>query len=228
MKKNFSQALSKQKVFVLKNLLCVIILTLLCMTGWWCYKYYMCPSPSTTYNGQDYQSYLEQCAVEAKSYIDVRGLNSDYCVFVDYGIPSGTPRVFVWSFQEEKVIAQTYSMHGPGNGSTAEKPVFSNMAGSKCSTLGHFAITKNHGKKQKRGFRLNGLDVSNRNAYNRGIMLHRAKWVDTHCWMDYIPLNEISCQGCVTVSTRGFNYLEKLIKEQEKQILLWSIDSTQS
>jgi len=201
---------------------------ILAIVGWWGYKYYMCTGPSTTYNGQDYETYLQHCALEAKDYAKVRGLNKDYCIFVDYGIPSGTPRVFVWSFKEEKVVARTYSMHGPGKGSTAEKPVFSNTPGSKCSALGHFAITKDHGRRQKRGFRLKGLDAANCNAYARGLMLHRSAWVDTHCWMKYIPLNSVSCQGCVTVSSRGFNYLEKLVKEQDKQILLWSIDSTKS
>lgn len=193
---------------------------------WWGYKYYVCGVPSATYDGNDYLTYLSECSKEAAKYAKVRGLNEDYCVLVDYGIPSGTPRVYVWSFKENKVISHTYTMHGSGMGSTAEKPVFSNVSGSKCSTLGHFAITKDHGRRQKRGFKLKGLDVANRNAYDRGIMLHRGKWVDTHCWMKYIPLNSMCCQGCVTVSSRGFNYLEKLINNQKKQILLWAFDST--
>lgn len=213
----------------IKFLMYSIISALVIVTSmglWWGYKYYVCGVPSSTYDGNDYLTYLSECSKEAAKYAKVRGLNEDYCVLVDYGIPSGTPRVYVWSFKENKVISHTYTMHGPGMGSTAEKPVFSNVSGSKCSTLGHFAITKDHGKRQKRGFKLKGLDVANRNAYDRGIMLHRGKWVDTHCWMKYIPLNSMCCQGCVTISSRGFNYLEKLINNQKKQILLWAFDST--
>lgn len=176
--------------------------------------------------GKEYYDFLEERSKEAKEYSLEKGLNEDYCIMVDYGIPSGTPRVFVWSFKEEKVVSQTYTMHGPGKGSTAKQPVFSNENGSKCSTLGHFAVTKVHGNVQKRGFRLNGLDPDNNNAYSRGIMIHNSIWVDTHCWMEYIPLNSLSCQGCVTVSSKGFKYLEKLIKKENKQILLWSFDST--
>ena len=110
------------------------------------------------------------------------------------------------------MVNQTYTMHGPGKGSTAKQPVFSNEKGSKCSSLGHFAVTKVHGNVQKRGFRLKGLDPDNNNAYSRGIMIHNSIWVDTHWWMEYIPLNSLSCQGCVTVSSKGFKYLEKKSK----------------
>jgi hypothetical protein len=33
------------------------------------------------------------------------------------------------------------------------------------------------------------------------------------------------CLGCITVSTRGMNYLDKLIKGEEKQMLLWAFVS---
>ena len=194
--------------------------------GHWGYKYYVCQGPNARL-GDDYTEFLGKCAIEAKDYARVRNLNDRYCIFVDYSIPSGTPRVFVWSFEKEKVVYKTYTMHGPGKGSTAEKPVFSNLPGSKCSSLGHFAVTKVHGTRNKRGFRIKGLDVANHTAYARGLMIHRAKWVDTNCWREYIPLQPKCCLGCITVSSKGMNYLEKLIKGEEKQILLWSFVSEQ-
>lgn len=211
---------------VLKYAVLPVLLLTLIMGSVWGYKYYICGVPSTTLEGKDYSEFVSNWADEAMQYAKVRNLNENYCVLVDYGIPSGTPRVYVWSFKKKKIVHSTYTMHGPGKGSTDKKPVFSNQAGSMCSTLGHFEITKHHGKRQKRGFRLNGLDIANRNAYNRGIMLHRGVWVDMHCWMQHIPLNKLCCQGCVTVSSRGFNYLEKLVKKEKTPILLWSIDSS--
>jgi len=192
--------------------------------GYWGYKYYICQGPNARMDG-DYTEFLGKCAIEAKDYAKVRNLNDRYCIFVDFSIPSGTPRVFVWSFEKEKVVYKTYSMHGPGKGSTAEKPVFSNVPGSNCSSLGHFAVTKEHGTLNKRGFRIKGLDVANRTAYARGLMIHRAKWVDNNCWRDYIPLQPKVCLGCITVSSKGMNYLAKLIEGEEKQILLWSFVS---
>ena len=208
----------------IKILIGLVLATVIGFLGFWGYKYYVCQGPAAQLDG-DYSEYLSKCAVEVKDYAKVRNLNDRYCIFVDYSIPSGTPRVFVWSFEKEKVVYRTYTMHGPGRGSTAEKPVFSNMPGSKCSSLGHFAVTKDRGNRNKSGYRIKGLDVANKTAYGRGLMIHRAKWVDKNCWREYIPLQPKCCLGCITVSTRGMNYLDKLIKGEKKQILLWSFAS---
>jgi len=161
-------------------------------------------------------------AAKALDYARKHEMNEKYALLLDYSIPSGTPRLFVWDYERNKVVARTYVMHGVGGGSTAKEPVFSNKAGSKCSSLGKFKVTKAHGSKLKRSYRLQGLEKSNSNAYRRGIMIHSSPWVDLWCKRKYIPLHELSCQGCVTVSSRGMAYLERLIKSESKPILLWS------
>ena len=161
-------------------------------------------------------------AAEALAYARKHHLNTDYVLLLDYSIPSGPPRLFVWDFERDKVVARTYVMHGVGGGSTAKEPVFSNKVGSKCSSLGKFKVLKAHGAKLRRSYRLQGLDRSNSHAYKRGIMIHRSKWVDYWCWKKYIPLHEPSCQGCITVSSKGMSYLERLIKSESTPLLLWS------
>lgn len=198
----------------------VIILCILGFVTFWAYKYYgdiFIELP----DNRNYAS-IEKRACEAMKVAERHNLNTNYCLFVDYGIPSGTPRLFVWSFKDKKVVARTYVMHGSGMGSTAEKPVFSNKYGSNCSSLGRFIVTKEHGAKLKRSYRLKGLDINNKSAFSRGLMIHGSKWVDIHCWKKHIPLHEPSCQGCVTVSSRGMTYLEKLINSEKKNLLLWS------
>ena len=165
---------------------------------------------------------LEQRADEALAYARKHHMNTDYVLLLDYSIPSGTPRLFVWDYERDKVVARTYVMHGVGGGSTAKEPVFSNKAGSKCSSLGKFKVLKSHGAKLRRSYRLQGLERSNSHAYKRGIMIHRSTWVDKWCWKKYIPLHEPSCQGCITVSSKGMSYLEKLIKSESTPLLLWS------
>ena len=113
-------------------------------------------------------------------------------------------------------------MHGPGKGSTAKLPVFSNEPGSESSSLGRFYITKQHGIINKTGFLLKGLDTTNSNAYGRGLMIHSSYWVDYNRWRRYIPLNRRSCQGCIAVSHRNMDFLSKLIEEENESILLWS------
>ena len=189
----------------------------------WAWKYYGLPEWP---DRREYKT-IEERAEKALAFARRHNMNEHYALFVDYGIPSGTPRLFVWDFQQKRIVASTYVMHGPGGGSTAERPVFSNKSGSECSSLGRFLVTKEHGNRLKRSFRLKGMDFDNQSAYARGLMIHSSRWVDSHCWMRHIPLHRASCQGCVTVSSRGMNYLWPLINGEKKALLLWSFECKQ-
>ena len=172
--------------------------------------------------GNSHYTEMECRAEKALRYAERKRLNENYCLFLDYGIRSGKPRLFVWSFSENRIIYSAYAMHGPGKGSTDEKPIFSNVPGSKCSSVGRFEVTRIRGKRNKTGLRLKGLEHSNSSAYGRGFMIHGSKWVDVNKWRRYIPLNEKSCQGCVTVSSRDMNYINRLVKNEDDNLLLWS------
>lgn len=187
----------------------------------WAWKYYGLPEWP---DRREYKT-IEERAEKALAFAIRHNMNEHYALFVDYGIPSGTPRLFVWDFHKQRIVASTYVMHGVGGGSTAEKPQFSNRHGSQCSSLGRFLVTKEHGSKIKRSFRLKGMDFDNQSSYSRGLMIHSSLWVDTWCWKKYIPLHSPSSKGCVTVSTRGMNYLWKLVSQEKKPILLWNFET---
>jgi len=199
----------------------IVIALLVAVTGfglYWGWKYFCLPElPDNT----QYEN-IEQRAEKALAFAKRHQMNERYALFVDYSIPSGTPRLFVWDFQKKRIVASTYVMHGPGKGSTAEKAVFSNRPGSNCSSLGRFLVTKDHGTRLKRSFRLKGMDIDNQTSYARGLMIHKSGWVDRYCWKKYIPLHSASCQGCVTVSSRGMDYIWKLVNEQKRPLLLWN------
>ena len=202
--------------------LIAIIVAIVLISGlYWAWKYYGLPEWSA------YRGYkpIEERAERALDFAKQHKMNEHYALFVDYSIPSGTPRLFVWDFHKKKIIASSYVMHGSGKGSTDERPVFSNELGSECSSLGRFMVTKEHGQSLKRSFRLKGLDSDNETAYTRGLMIHGSKYLDGHCWMRYIPLHRSSCQGCVTVSSKGMKYLWKMVNKENKPLLLWSFES---
>ena len=169
-----------------------------------------------------YWQTIAAIAVDAEEYARSQGLSQKHCILVDYGLPSGKERVYVWSFEEKKIVLKTHTMHGSGGGSTDETPVFSNQLGSNCSTLGHFAVTRTHGTINPGGYRLKGLDPENRNAWDRALMIHDSFWVDMYCDEPYIPLNEVMCQGCVTVNTEGMREIAKLIDADPQLLLLQS------
>ena len=187
----------------------------------WAWKFYGLPELP---DRREYKT-IEERAEKALAFAKRHNMNEQYALFVDYGMPSGKPRLFVWDFHQKRIIASTYAMHGPGGGSTDRYPRFSNTPGSECSSLGRFLVTKNRGNRLKRSFRLKVMDIDNQTAYARGLMIHGAKWVDTWCWKDYIPLNRASCKGCVTISSRGMSYLWPLINNEKKPILLWNFES---
>lgn len=190
----------------------------------WAWKFYGLPELP---DRREYKT-LEERAEKALAFAHRHNMNEHYVLLLDYGIPSGTPRLFVWDFHQQKIVASTYVMHGPGGGSTDAKPQFSNRPGSKCSALGRFLVTKEHGYRNKRGFRMKGMDLDNQSAYGRGLMIHGARWIDRYCWKEYIPMNAKCCSGCVTVSSRGMKYLFQLISNEKKPLLLWSFVGKQS
>ena len=207
---------TRQRIRLKGILIAVLAILLLAVVGIW----------SNDRHRQSCSTFesIEARAEEAYKFAKTKGLSLEKAFFVDYSIPSGTPRLFVWDFKEKRIVARTYVMHGSGGGSTAEKPCFSNEVGSGCSSLGRFKVTKSHVYHLKRSFLMVGYDKTNSNALKRGIMIHRSTWVDIKHRKKYIPLHSDSCRGCITVGTRGMKYLEKTIKADPKPILLWSYE----
>ena len=165
---------------------------------------------------------FKERVTKAQEYANIHNMSSHYALFIDYSIPSGTPRLFVWDYNKDAIVEKLHVMHGSGRNSTDETPVFSNEIDSNCSSIGRFKITREHGTRLKQSYRLIGMDETNSRALQRGILIHNSKWVDKYLCEDYIPLNEIHCKGCVTISSEGMNYIENLILSENKPILLYS------
>lgn len=168
---------------------------------------------------------LQEHAELAYEYARAHNMNTRYAFFTDYGVISGKPRFYIWDYSKGRVIYKTHAMHGPGMGSTAENPVFSNKIGSNCSSLGKFEVTREPGTKMTQAMRLKGLDRCNSNAYCRGLMIHGAYWVNNNKSRKSIPLNEVACQGCVTLTTDGSARVRKIVMSEDKPILLWNFCS---
>ena len=63
------------------------------------------------------------------------------------------------------------------------------------------------------------MDGDNKTAYSRVLMIHGSTFLDGHVWM---PLHRASCQGCVTVTSRGMDYIWELVNNEKVPLLLWS------
>ena len=83
--------------------LIAIIVAIVLISGlYWTWKYYGLPEWSA------YRGYkpVEERAERALDFAKQHNLNEHYALFVDYSIPSGTPRLFVWDFQKKKDCGQ--------------------------------------------------------------------------------------------------------------------------
>lgn len=173
---------------------------------------------------------LEERAAAALAVARREGLREDCCLLLDYAMPSGEPRLMVWSFEEGRVVACTFAMHGPGpepggpQGSTKEHALLGQELGSRCSAAGLMALTHEHGTRVRRSYRLRGLEERTRNVWDRGLMVHAAPWMDMQCFKEYVPLHERSCEGCVTLTGPGMALMEELMEGQEGELLLWAFE----
>ena len=116
-------------------------------------------------------------------------VKNPYFYFVDYGLPSATPRGYVFDMKTLKVVDGPFTVaHGRGSkANSAGIPTrFSNAPGSAATSLGLYLAQETYGFSGKAsgrfytsiGLRLAGLSGDwNDNARARGVVAHGAPYV---------------------------------------------------
>jgi hypothetical protein len=96
---------------------------------------------------------------------------------IDYSLPSTQPRLWVFDVARGQLLYQELVAHGRNTGERlAER--FSNVEGSKMSSLGLFQATETYVGSNGYSLRLRGLDAGfNDNALARAIVMHGAPYV---------------------------------------------------
>jgi len=96
---------------------------------------------------------------------------------IDYSRPSTQPRLWVFDVAQGKLLFQELVAHGRNTGERlAER--FSNVEGSKMSSLGLFQTAETYYGSNGYSLRLRGLDPGfNDNALARAIVMHGAPYV---------------------------------------------------
>lgn len=74
----------------------------------WAWKYYGLPEWP---DRREYKT-IEERAEKALAFARRHNMNEHYALFVDYGIPSGTPRLFVWDFHQKRLSQAPMSCTG--------------------------------------------------------------------------------------------------------------------
>ena len=153
---------------------------------------------------------LHDKADALKSYCHEHGYNTDYGVLVDFGRFSLQKRLYVYDFNKNKVVMTSLSGHGSGGKSTILRPDFSNAHGSHCSSLGHYRIGRHrhmYNRPYVPAVELHGLDKTNSNAKDRGILIH--PWAGPLSW------------GCVTLPFVRYHQLSELLDSLPQNVIMW-------
>ena len=158
---------------------------------------------------------------EALAFCKKSHMDTDICIMVDMSIHSGKNRIFVYDFNKKQITIEGLCAHGVGGGSTAIKPVFSNIVGSNCTSLGKYKVKgrsySNWGINVH--YKMHGLEKTNSNAFKRIVVLHS---------YTPIPNKEIYPQtlfgqsaGCPVLADGTMKKIDDLLKTKKKSVLLW-------
>lgn len=152
---------------------------------------------------------------EAFQFCRQNGLNDQFAVFVDFGLPSGLPRYMVYDFKEKEVVYRCMCASG------LAKDRYSNQPGSHLSSLGKYRITNELYRMSIGidGIVVDGLETSNSNARNRKILIHYSK-VLNRMPKSIFPLPIIGKNiswGCFCINEEGVKKTQSL----NKPMLLW-------
>lgn len=161
-------------------------------------------------------------AKEALAYCKKHGFDTNVCLLVNMSIHSGKKRFFIWDLKTNKPIASSLCCHGAGGGSTPQRPEYSNVCGSNCTSLGKYKIGKRAYSQWGINvhYKMHGQENSNSNALKRIVVLHS---------YDYVPEKEIYPQhlpmgwslGCPVISNEVMRTADKILQSKKKPVLLW-------
>lgn len=165
---------------------------------------------------------------EAKKYCKSHNFNEEYYFLVDLSIHSGKNRFYVYDFRSSEIVDKNLVTHGAcdhfqTNLTKYSKAKFDAKIDSHCSMKGKYKI----GKRDYSSWGINvkywlqGLEVSNKNAEERVVVLHsRGKVADKEIFPNYSPLS----WGCPAVSDAFMKKLDGKLQSSAKPVLLWIIE----
>ncbi|PWT76456.1 MAG: hypothetical protein C5B59_06435 [Bacteroidetes bacterium] len=157
-------------------------------------------------------------AVIIRNFLHGKDFNNNYCFLIDMSIPSGKKRFFVYDLRKDTVLGSGLVAHGHCNHGFSFKPAFSNRPGSCCTALGKYSVGFHYQGTFGSAYKLSGLDSSNRNAFERNIVLHSYGCVPES---ETYPIPICNSSGCPMVSQVFLKHLQPIIDHAGKPIILW-------
>jgi hypothetical protein len=161
---------------------------------------------------------LAEKAGVQRAYLSRHGFNTAFCFLVDMRLPSGKNRFFVYDLRRDSILLAGLVAHGCGSANFASTPVFSNVNGSGCTSLGRYRVGYAYKGQFGPAYKLYGLDTSNSQAYMRNVVLHSYMEVPQG---ETYPSPICNSRGCPMVSPGFLRMLQPLIARSGRPICLW-------
>lgn len=134
---------------------------------------------------------------KVKSRIMEYGGEEENLAFVDFSQPSELERLYVVNLRTDRVIKRSLVSHAKNSGYRRALE-FSNVKGSKMSSLGLYQADNTYDGKNGYSLRIDGLDIGlNENARERFIVVHGSDYAS----YEYIELNGMlgRLDGCFAI-----------------------------
>ncbi len=168
--------------------------------------------------------------VAAERYATMNGMNREICILVDYSLPSGCNRLWVWAFARQQKIFECPVAHGRGHKRKyrcfrKDTARFSNEPESWLSSLGHARIAERYHGRFGTSYRLDGLDSTNSNLRRRAVVLHGHASVPEK---SIFPLLSGRSKGCLAVAYRNMARLDSLLRNRKDVLLVCYVEGEYS
>jgi len=155
---------------------------------------------------------------ELNEFIKGKKYNSKTCFLADMSIESGRNRFFVYDMEKDSILLSGLVAHGSCDDGFRTDAAFSNKVNSGCSSLGRYRIGGRYKGRFGVSYKLQGLDSTNSNAFQRSVVLHPYECVPEQ---ETYPIPICNSRGCPMVSPGFMEKLKPIINSSTKPILLW-------
>jgi hypothetical protein len=152
-----------------------------------------------------------------KKFAIANGYDTSRAILIDMSLASAKKRFFYCDISKGNILESGLVAHGMSKNWEKEGPVFSNVPGSLCTSLGRYKIGSSYYGQFGLAYKLHGLDQTNNKAYERAVVLH------AHSCVPDAETEEPICRsyGCPTISPNLLARLKPILDKAKRPLLLW-------
>jgi L,D-transpeptidase catalytic domain len=183
------------------------------------------PEKEPTFSFNQYAVQLYECVNDAEININAFNIalkgyykllseneicNKKYLTIVDMSKSSNADRFYVVDMEKQQLVYKSLVAHGRNTGEEFASS-FSNEQSSYQTSLGFYITAETYDGKRGFSMKLDGLEYSNNNARDRGVIIHGADYVSEKFITENGRLGR--SLGCPSLPMDSFTEVVEMLKE---------------